>query len=79
MIKENKFKRLTKLQSTIGGIQEYRVLFDGEDVGLVKRTYCGWEAKSSTGRYIGTGTTKGEAKEMVALDFYDDDNIIWND
>ena len=77
MIKEYKFKKLTKLVEN--GYQQHKVLFDGEEVGSIQKTRYGWESRSINGRFIGTGITKGEAKEMVALDFYGDENIIWKD
>jgi hypothetical protein len=77
-MKEYKVKKLTKLIET--GFRKWIVTFDGEEIGTVEHTHGrGYRAISKSGRYIGSGSNKAEAKMFVAWDFYGMENIIWEE
>ena len=62
------------------GYMRWNVLFNGEYIGEVHKQPRGtYKAISKTGRYIGSGITKKEARLFVALDFYGDENVIYED
>lgn len=62
------------------GYKRWNVLFNGEYIGKVEGQPQGtYKAISKTGRYIGSGATKKEARMFVAVDFYGDENIIYED
>lgn len=58
----------------------WNVFFNDEYIGqVVGRPEGGYRAISKTGRYIGSGSTKKEARLFVALDFYGEENVIYED
>ena len=60
--------------------KRWSVTFNGELIGEVcKSPTGGYRAISKSGRYIGSGSSKKEARLFVAVDFYGGENIIYND
>lgn len=77
MIKEAKVKRLAKLTET--SWDNWNVMFDGVFIGTIEKRGAGnYRAVSEAGRFIGSGSCKGEAKWFVAWDFIGTDNIIFS-
>lgn len=76
MIKEYKLRQLAKLVET--SWNEWNVMYDGELIGTVEKRGAGnYRAVTATGRFIGSGSSKGEAKFFIAWDFVGTENILF--
>ncbi len=74
---EEGLARKAKMQEI--GIQKYNILFNNEIIGqVIKDHRKGWKAIDKNGRYVGSGSTKKEARFFVAWQHVGDEGIKWD-